>query len=180
LTLSGPKDSPEARGHGSIDGAGQYRHCGPDDCIGPERHRGCWSGDSMMVTAYKPMMRAKGSDAKNAIHELKAKSVSLKATEQPIDTSSAAGKAFLDMLGVFAEFETSLRRERQLEGIAKAKAAGVYAGKGRRRSVDRAAQGGRPHANGNCERAQHQRTSVYRVLGATGDDARAPARQLPI
>jgi len=36
----------------------------------------------------------------------------LKATEQPIDTSTAAGKCFLDMLGVFAEFETNLRRER--------------------------------------------------------------------
>jgi hypothetical protein len=45
----------------------------------------------------------------------------LKATEQPIDTGTAAGKCFLDMLGVFAEFETNLRRERQLEGIAKAK-----------------------------------------------------------
>jgi len=53
----------------------------------------------------------------------------LKATEQPIDTSTAAGKCFLDMLGVFAEFETNLRRERQLEGIAKAKAAGVYKGR---------------------------------------------------
>ena len=41
----------------------------------------------------------------------------LKATEQPIDTSTPAGKAFLDMLGVFAEFETNLRRERQMEGI---------------------------------------------------------------
>jgi DNA invertase Pin-like site-specific DNA recombinase len=30
---------------------------------------------------------------------------------------------------VFAEFETNLRRERQLEGIAKAKAAGVYKGR---------------------------------------------------
>jgi DNA invertase Pin-like site-specific DNA recombinase len=47
------------------------------------------------------------------------------ATEQPIDTSTAAGKCFLDMLAVFAEFETNLRRERQLEGIANAKAAGV-------------------------------------------------------
>jgi DNA invertase Pin-like site-specific DNA recombinase len=47
----------------------------------------------------------------------------LKATEQPIDTSTAAGKCFLDMLGVFAEFETNLRRELQLEGIADAKAA---------------------------------------------------------
>ena len=35
----------------------------------------------------------------------------LKATEQPIDTSTAVGKSFLDMLGVFAEFETNPRRE---------------------------------------------------------------------
>ena len=62
------------------------------------------------------------------------KGASLKATEQPIDTTSAAGKAFLDMLGVFAEFETNLRKERQAEGIAKAKAAGVY--KGRPPSID--------------------------------------------
>jgi DNA invertase Pin-like site-specific DNA recombinase len=38
------------------------------------------------------------------------------------------------MLGVFAEFETNLCRERQLEGIAAAKARGVY--KGRKRSID--------------------------------------------
>ncbi len=35
---------------------------------------------------------------------------------------------------MFAEFETSLRRERQLEGIAAAKARGVY--KGRRPRID--------------------------------------------
>jgi DNA invertase Pin-like site-specific DNA recombinase len=38
------------------------------------------------------------------------------------------------VLGVFAEFETNLRRERQLEGIAKAKVKGVY--KGRKASID--------------------------------------------
>jgi hypothetical protein len=38
----------------------------------------------------------------------------LRATEQPIDTSTAAGKCFLDMLGVFAEFETNLRRFERL------------------------------------------------------------------
>jgi DNA invertase Pin-like site-specific DNA recombinase len=48
---------------------------------------------------------------------VKAKGASLKATNQQIDTSTAAGKCFLDMLGVFAEFETNLRKERQLEGI---------------------------------------------------------------
>jgi DNA invertase Pin-like site-specific DNA recombinase len=46
------------------------------------------------------------------------------------------GKCVLDMLGVLAEFETNLRKERQLEGIAKAKAAGVY--KGRPASIDAA------------------------------------------
>jgi DNA invertase Pin-like site-specific DNA recombinase len=59
------------------------------------------------------------------VRVLKARGVALKATEQPIDTSTAAGKCFLDMLGVFEEFETNLRRERQLERIAKAKAAGA-------------------------------------------------------
>ncbi len=63
------------------------------------------------------------------------KGVDLKATEQPVDTTTAAGKCFLDMLGVFAEFETNLRRERQTEGIAKAKSRGAY--KGRRASIDR-------------------------------------------
>ncbi len=38
------------------------------------------------------------------------------------------------MMGVFAEFETAIRRERQMEGIAKAKAEGVY--KGRKPSID--------------------------------------------
>lgn len=41
------------------------------------------------------------------------------------------------MLGAFAEFETNLRRERQMEGIAKAKAQGRY--KGRPITVDKAA-----------------------------------------
>jgi DNA invertase Pin-like site-specific DNA recombinase len=40
------------------------------------------------------------------------------------------------MLGVFAEFETNLRRERQAEGIAKKKREGGY--KGRLRTIDRA------------------------------------------
>ena len=40
------------------------------------------------------------------------------------------------MLGVFAEFETNIRKERQLEGIAAAKAAGVY--KGRKAIIDAA------------------------------------------
>jgi DNA invertase Pin-like site-specific DNA recombinase len=55
--------------------------------------------------------------------------VTLRATEQPINTSTEAGRAFLDMLGLFAGFETNLRKERQAEGIAAAKACGVYQGR---------------------------------------------------
>jgi DNA invertase Pin-like site-specific DNA recombinase len=91
------------------------------------------AGDVLMVTRIDRLARSIG-DLQDIVRAVKAKGASLKATEQPIDTSTAAGKAFLDMLGVFAEFETNLRKECQLEGIAKAKAAGVY--KGRRPSVD--------------------------------------------
>ncbi|WP_290921414.1 recombinase family protein [Halodesulfovibrio sp.] len=65
------------------------------------------------------------------------KGASLVVLDQNIDTTTAAGKAFLQMLGVFAEFETNIRKERQAEGIAKAKAEGKY--KGRKRSHDREA-----------------------------------------
>ncbi len=62
-------------------------------------------------------------DPQDIVHELKAKGEALKATEQLVDTGTTAGKSFLDMLGVFAEFETNLRGERQLEGISAAKRA---------------------------------------------------------
>ena len=90
----------------------------------------------------------------------------LKATEQPIDTSTPAGKAFLDMLGVFAEFETNLRRERQMEGIAAAKARGVY--KGRPASIEAADVAAlKAEGLGATEIAKRLgigRASVYRVL----------------
>jgi DNA invertase Pin-like site-specific DNA recombinase len=90
-------------------------------------------GDVLMVTRIDRLARSIG-DLQHIVRAVKAKGATLKATEQPIDTGTAAGKCFLDMLGVFAEFETNLRKERQLEGIAKAKAAGVY--KGRPASID--------------------------------------------
>src|SRR5258705_4029086 len=91
------------------------------------------AGDVLMVTRIDRFARRMG-DLQDIVRAVKAKGASLKATEQPIDTGTAAGKRFLDMLGVFAEFETNLRKERQLEGIADAKARGVY--RGRKPSVD--------------------------------------------
>ncbi|HGO6700339.1 TPA: recombinase family protein [Legionella pneumophila] len=85
-------------------------------------------GDTLVVTRIDRLTR-NILDLQNLIHDLKDKKINLKALDQPVDTSSASGKFFLDMLGVFAEFETNLRRERQLEGIARAKKEGVYKGR---------------------------------------------------
>jgi hypothetical protein len=80
-------------------------------------------GDVLMVTRIDRLARSIG-DLQDIVRAVRARGAVPKATEQPIDTSTAAGKCFLNMLSVFAEFETNLRRERHLEGIAKAKAAG--------------------------------------------------------
>jgi DNA invertase Pin-like site-specific DNA recombinase len=122
-------------------------------------------GDTLVVTRVDRLARSIG-DLQDIVRSLKAKGAALRATEQPIDTSTAAGKCFLDMLGVFAEFETNLRRERQMEGIAKAKAAGVY--KGRKPSIDATAvrklrdDGLGPSAI--AKRLKIGRASVYRAL----------------
>ncbi|UEM08223.1 recombinase family protein (plasmid) [Skermanella rosea] len=124
-------------------------------------------GDVLMVTRVDRLARSIG-DLQDIVRDLRARGVNLQATEQPIDTSTAAGKCFLDMLGVFAEFETNLRRERQLEGIAKAKAKGVY--KGRKPSVDksavRALKAEGLGASEIARRLKVGRTSVYRILEA--------------
>jgi DNA invertase Pin-like site-specific DNA recombinase len=67
---------------------------------------------------------------------------------------------------VFAEFETNLRKERQLEGIAKAKAAGVY--KGRPATIDgvkvRALKAQGMGASEIANALKIGRASVYRAL----------------
>ena len=94
-----------------------------DDCLDYLRE-----GDTLVITRIDRLSRSL-RDLQNLVHELEGQNIKLRATEQAIDTSSASGKAFLDMLGVFAEFETRLRQERQREGIARAKARGAYKGR---------------------------------------------------
>ena len=80
-------------------------------------------GETLVVTRIDRLARSM-RDLQIIVTTLKDKGAHLAATEQPVDTSTAAGKAFFDTLGVFAEFETNLRRERQAEGIAAAKQRG--------------------------------------------------------
>ena len=122
-------------------------------------------GDVLTVTRIDRLARSI-ADLQAIVKTIREKGAALACTEQPVDTSTAAGKAFLDMLSVFAEFETNLRRERQMEGIAKAKAAGVY--KGRKPSIDPGEVGVlRAEGLGATEIAKRLgigRASVYRVL----------------
>lgn len=129
-------------------------------------------GDTLVVTRIDRLARSL-KYLEDIVHELKGRGVTLRATEQPVDTGTAAGKAFLDMLGVFAEFETNLRRERQLEGIALAKTRGVY--RGRKPSIDaaeikrlREQDGLGPTAI--ARRLGIGRASVYRALAGFGDE----------
>src|SRR3954451_8776816 len=127
------------------------------------------TGDVLMVTRIDRLARSIG-DLQDIVRAVKARGASLRATEQPIDTNTAAGKCFLDMLGVFAEFETNLRKERQLEGIAEAKARGVY--QGRKPSIDMAEIRRLREQDDLGPTAIARRlgigcASVYRALGAT-------------
>jgi len=92
-------------------------------------------GETLVVTRIDRLARSL-NDLQTIVTHLKSKGAHLAATEQPVDTSTAAGKAFFDMLGVFAEFETNLRRERQAEGIAAAKRRGVYRGRAPKIDID--------------------------------------------
>lgn len=122
-------------------------------------------GDTLIVTRIDRLARSIG-DLQDIVRALRTKGAALKATEQPIDTATAAGKCFLDMLGVFAEFETNLRKERQLEGIARAKAAGVY--KGRPATIQAATvrelKGRGLGASEIAKQLGIARASVYRAL----------------
>lgn len=128
------------------------------------------AGDTLVVTRIDRLARSL-KDLQDIVHELKEKGVSLKATEQPVDTSTAAGKAFFDMLGVFAEFETNLRRERQMEGIAAAKERGVYKGRMPRidpEEVRRLHLEEKLSPSAIAKRLGIARSSVYRFLDKVG------------
>ena len=129
-------------------------------------------GDLLVVTRIDRLARSIG-DLSNIVKALDAKGAGLRCTEQPVDTSTAAGKAFLGMLGVFAEFETNIRKERQLEGIAKAKAEGVY--QGRKASIDadevRRLKDGGMGATAIAKALKIARASVYRVLAEDAETA---------
>ncbi len=122
-------------------------------------------GDVLMVTRLDRLARSV-LDLNTISQELQAKGVDLIATEQNIDTTTPTGRLMFNMLGAIAEFETDLRKERQLEGIAKAKEEGRY--KGRPVTVDgqaiRAALAAGDKPMAVAKRFNVARSTVYRMM----------------
>ena len=68
-------------------------------------------------------------DLVGILQEFHAKHVDLYLHQQGIDTTTAAGKAMFQMMGVFAEFERSMIHERVMVGLARARAEGTQLGR---------------------------------------------------
>ena len=103
-------------------------------------------------------------DLQLIVRELEGKGVTFAATEQSIDTKTPEGKCFLNMLSVFSEFETSIRKERQMDGIR----ANKDKFKGRGQTIDlnqiKKLKGEGLGATAIAKEMNIDRTSVYRLL----------------
>lgn len=86
------------------------------------------AGDQLCVCRLDRLCRSI-TDLYKILALLEERGATLHILNVNIDTSTATGKVFLGMLGIFAEFENNLRRERQLDGILAAKKKGVYKGR---------------------------------------------------
>src|SRR5437899_720187 len=62
------------------------------------------------------------------LSELHALKIDLFLRQQGLDTTTPAGKAMFQMLGVFAEFERAMIQERVRAGLARARAQGTKSG----------------------------------------------------
>jgi DNA invertase Pin-like site-specific DNA recombinase len=134
-------------------------------------------GDVLAITRVDRLGRSL-ADLIRIAEDLRQREVSLYITQQNIDTATPMGQMFYAMLGVFAEFEYHLKRERQVEGIARAKAAGRYKGR-KPLGATRIAEIRRMRADGLqpaaiARQLRVGRTSVYKYLDGTGLAAEQP------
>lgn len=124
------------------------------------------AGDTLVVAKLDRLGRST-RDVLNLVHELEERGAALRVLEPAIDTSGPMGKIVLTVLGMVSEMELGFIRERQKDGIAKAKAEGRY--KGRPVTLD-AVELRRLKAEGLgateiARRFNCSRSAVYKVLG---------------
>lgn len=85
-------------------------------------------GDSFVITRLDRLARSTRHLCE--ISELlRGKDVALVVTDQAIDTTTPIGRLLFNMLASIAEFETEIRKERQMDGINQAKAKGAKFGR---------------------------------------------------
>jgi DNA invertase Pin-like site-specific DNA recombinase len=122
-------------------------------------------GDELTVSRLDRLGR-NTRDVLNIVHECEQRGAYVTVLDPHVTTRGEMGQLVLTVLGMVAQMERRFIKERQREGIARAKAAGVYKGGSRR--IDRskvaalAREGATPTAIANaigCSRMQ-----VYRVL----------------
>tara|TARA_B100000282_G_C31477620_1_gene374317 strand:+ start:78 stop:611 length:534 start_codon:yes stop_codon:yes gene_type:complete len=103
-------------------------------------------------------------DMQLIMKELDEKKVTFTATEQSINTKTAEGKCFLNMLSIFSEFETNLRAERQKDGILANK--DKFKGRGQTIDIQKIKQlkSEGLGATAIAKEMNIDRTSVYRLL----------------
>lgn len=85
-------------------------------------------GDVVFIHDFSRLARST-RDLLDIVEKLNKKNVHLVSNKENIDTSTPSGKLMLTMIGAIAEFERENMLERQREGIAIAKRAGVYKGR---------------------------------------------------
>ena len=86
--------------------------------------------DTVVITKLDRLARSM-SDFWNVYDQIKEKGASLKILNMGLDTNSSQGRLMMGVLSSVAEFERELIKERQADGIAKAKAAGKHLGRPR-------------------------------------------------
>ena len=86
-------------------------------------------GDTLLVAKIDRLARST-SDLYRIISTLTAKGAAFKVIDDPtIDTTSRTGRLVMGVLALIAEFENDIRRERQLDGIKKARERGTRFGR---------------------------------------------------
>ena len=128
-------------------------------------------GDTLLVNKIDRLARST-SDLYRIVSELAEKGVAFRVVDDPsIDTTSRTGKLVMGLLALIAEFENDIRRERQMDGIAKAKERGTRFGRKPELTLERIAEIRALRADGTTvpeimRPIGLSKATVYRALGA--------------
>lgn len=126
-------------------------------------------GDVLLVTKLDRLARST-MDFYAIAGRLKDKGVGFRCLDNlQLDTTTKVGKLTMGLLALIAEFETSIRKERQLEGIAKAKENGVAFGRQAKLNDDQVAELRKRRKAGDLIKDlmrdyKLSKASVYRLL----------------